>query len=262
MTPEAVIKIARGELGTRESPAGSNKVKYGETYGMNGQPWCAMFVWCVFKFAGIDMRKWLTPGFASTREMRRAAVAKGVTVPVRSARPGDIVIFNFPGGQAYADHVGILVENQGSLFVTIEGNTGMSNQSNGGEVMQRGRAVKFVACIIRPPWQVLQPPESNQPQIPQTTEMEKVAHFLKVLIFLTKLSIAQQGPLSLGDPRIDVVKVVQAGINGYLAPQGRAVAVNGIYDPHMKQVISAMQMLWGLAPDGIVGPATANRIWP
>jgi len=47
MTAEQVLSIARGELGNTEVPAGSNRTKYGKWYGMNGQPWCMMFVqWC------------------------------------------------------------------------------------------------------------------------------------------------------------------------------------------------------------------------
>ena len=44
---QAALKRAITQLGTVESPSGSNKQKYGSWYGMNGQPWCAIFVtWC------------------------------------------------------------------------------------------------------------------------------------------------------------------------------------------------------------------------
>ena len=43
-----IVRIAAGEIGTVESPSGSNRVKYAKWYGMNGQPWCAMFVSWVF----------------------------------------------------------------------------------------------------------------------------------------------------------------------------------------------------------------------
>ena len=51
----AVLEAARGELGNTERPAGSNRTKYGEWYGLDGQPWCMMFVqWC-FAQAGTPL---------------------------------------------------------------------------------------------------------------------------------------------------------------------------------------------------------------
>src|SRR5262245_45721951 len=43
--PSAQQRLAQAkrELGQGENPPGSNMSKYGDWYGMNGQPWCAMF---------------------------------------------------------------------------------------------------------------------------------------------------------------------------------------------------------------------------
>ena len=47
-TAAQVLAIARSQLGTKESPVGSNHTKYGVWYGMDHEPWCAMFkVHCV-----------------------------------------------------------------------------------------------------------------------------------------------------------------------------------------------------------------------
>ena len=44
---QAALKRAITQLGVVESPPGSNNQKYGSWYGMNGQPWCMIFVsWC------------------------------------------------------------------------------------------------------------------------------------------------------------------------------------------------------------------------
>lgn len=55
---EKVIAIARAEIGVKEAPAGSNRVKYNtEYYGraVSGAfPWCAVFCWWVFKQAGLS----------------------------------------------------------------------------------------------------------------------------------------------------------------------------------------------------------------
>ena len=44
MTANEVLKLAAGELGYTESPANSNRTKYGKWFGFDGQPWCMMFV--------------------------------------------------------------------------------------------------------------------------------------------------------------------------------------------------------------------------
>jgi cell wall-associated NlpC family hydrolase len=55
-------------------------------------------------------------------------------------KPGDIAIFNWDGGAP--DHIGIVEKNLGNgQFVSIEGNTAIGNDSNGGEVMRRQRHI-------------------------------------------------------------------------------------------------------------------------
>ena len=50
-----VLNIACGQLVVTESPAGSNRTKYGKWMGLDGQPWCMSFVqWC-FAQAGTPL---------------------------------------------------------------------------------------------------------------------------------------------------------------------------------------------------------------
>ena len=64
----------------------------------------------------------------------------GLWVGRTDPQPGDIAIFNWDGGQP--DHIGIVQQNEGNgVFTTIEGNTSVSSNSNGGEVMQRSRHI-------------------------------------------------------------------------------------------------------------------------
>ena len=63
--------------------------------------------------------------------------------------PGDIVFFNFSGGTA-TQHVGIVESYDGVELTTIEGNTGSTNQANGGQVQRRTRALKYVVAAYRP----------------------------------------------------------------------------------------------------------------
>lgn len=57
MSLSKVIEAARGELGYTESPPGSNRTKYWESYDpkMQGQPWCVAFLWWCFAQAGERM---------------------------------------------------------------------------------------------------------------------------------------------------------------------------------------------------------------
>ena len=48
---EKVVKVARSQIGYCESPAGSNKTKYGKLFGLNGEPWCSIFNWWCFQKA-------------------------------------------------------------------------------------------------------------------------------------------------------------------------------------------------------------------
>ena len=58
---QTLLELARGELGTRESPAGSNRVKYNTAYygrEVSGAayPWCCVFIWWLFREAGLVFR--------------------------------------------------------------------------------------------------------------------------------------------------------------------------------------------------------------
>ena len=136
---EKLLDIARGELGTAESPANSNRVKYNTWYygrEVSGAayPWCMVFVqWC-FDQAGVP----LPVKTASCGAMRSAAQKAGQWV-TGDYRPGDVVIYDFPGGAA-TDHTGIVEKVTASGVAAIEGNTSQSgSQSNGGQVCRKTR---------------------------------------------------------------------------------------------------------------------------
>lgn len=143
-TASDVLNIARGELGYAESPQGSNKTKYGRWFGLDGEPWCMMFVqWC-FAQAGVK----LPARTASCGALMRAAQAAGSWV-IGDYRPGDVVIYDFPGGAA-TDHTGIVESATASGIISIEGNTGVGNDANGGQVQRRTRSNSLIVGAFRP----------------------------------------------------------------------------------------------------------------
>jgi hypothetical protein len=133
-------QLAVNEIGTKEKPANSNKVKYNNN---NGQFWCGYFVDWVAKQAAVKIPSCIyTPagvaGFQGKGLWSNAATAK--------PKPGFIAFFDFPGGEK-TDHVGIVVSDNGDGTVTcVEGNTTedgkTGSQSNGGCVAMKIRAYK------------------------------------------------------------------------------------------------------------------------
>jgi hypothetical protein len=145
---QAALNRARSQIGVTESPAESNNQKYGEWYGVNYQPWCAIFcTWC-YEYGAADLGK-DSPSFVKGS---RYAYCPYVVGDARANRyglrttddpvPGDLVVYDWETtGDGIYDHIGIFERwtTAGSTFDAIEGNTSTSNNSNGGQVMRRNR---------------------------------------------------------------------------------------------------------------------------
>ena len=150
-TAEKLLETARAELGVKESPAGSNQVKYNTWYygrAVSGAayPWCMAFVWWVFREAGFSLYKTAS----CTAFVNRYRVYAPRQIVTSGFRPGDIVFFDFSGSRKKTEHVGIVAGVVGSTILTIEGNTGAGNDANGGAVMKRRRNVGLITIGIRP----------------------------------------------------------------------------------------------------------------
>lgn len=159
-TVEKVLAAARQELGNTESPAGSKRTKYGKWYGLDGQPWCMMFVqWC-FDQAGMPLpyRTASCSGLLTWYQRNRPGSV------YKTPAPGDIIIYSF-------GHTGI-VESTGSGTITaIEGNASpgaAGSQSNGGMVCRRTRKTSAVTAYIRPDY------EEDDMNIDKLTDSELV----------------------------------------------------------------------------------------
>lgn len=136
------LDIARRELGSTESPAGSNRTKYGKWLGLDGQPWCMSFVqWC-FDQAGAPL-PCRTGSCSALLRWYRANQPERVA---QDPMPGDIVIYRF-------GHTGIVESASGSDVTAIEGNTSPGqggSQDNGGGVFRRTRKRSLAEAYIRP----------------------------------------------------------------------------------------------------------------
>lgn len=153
MTADKILSIAKKEIGTTESPKGSNKCKYNTDYygrAVTGSayPWCCAFVWWVFKQAGASKLFYGGVKTAYCPTLLDYYKKKGQTVK-SGYKAGDIVFFNFSGGSKAA-HVGICTAWDGTYITTIDGNTGTDNEANGGAVMLRKRHKKYIVGVARP----------------------------------------------------------------------------------------------------------------
>jgi hypothetical protein len=145
---EAVLAVAAREIGYHEGPGGANK--YGAAYGMDRTAWCNQFTWWCFVqagAAGLTPKSAYTPTTASWYQQQGRAD--------RTARPGDLVFYNWPGdGVERIQHVGFVEKVLGPTTIqTIEGNTtsgAAGNQSDGGWVARRTRSTSAVVLFGHP----------------------------------------------------------------------------------------------------------------
>lgn len=141
---DRVLAIARGELGVREDPPGSNtgarvrQYQAATTQPGTGWPYCMAFVvWCCLEAGvGIEYRGAYVPHFeqwARDHDRWRSQLPKAW----RTRLVAVVMEFN---GDTIADHVGLLERGDAG---TIEANTSPTNagsQANGGGVYRRDRA--------------------------------------------------------------------------------------------------------------------------
>ena len=146
----ARLAEAKRWLGYLESPADSNQTVFGQWYGMDHQPWCAMFV------AYCDCHGEPTGSFKAGSRYAYVpyilddarADRNGLTITT-TPKAGDLVIYDWENN-GEPDHVGLFEGwASDSTFTAVEGNTSIDNNSNGGEVMRRTRTADSSVDFVR-----------------------------------------------------------------------------------------------------------------
>ncbi|MEL4859838.1 CHAP domain-containing protein [Pseudoflavonifractor phocaeensis] len=150
-----ILELARSQLGVKEAPAGSNRVKYNTAYygrevSGGAYPWCCAFIWWLFREAGAPELFYGGGKTASCTTLYNWYRRQGQAVEKAEIRPGDLVFFNFDGNPAVMNHIGICESVEPGYVTTIDGNTGTTNEANGGAVMRRRRALRYVGGAARP----------------------------------------------------------------------------------------------------------------
>lgn len=229
MTSDQAVSIAQKEIGVKENPPGSNKVKYntwyyGKEVSGDSYPWCCAFISWIFKGTNLvkktalcaDLIQW----FRSRKQM------------VERPQKGDIVFFKFGKTNRSTNHVGIVEEASQwpANITTIEGNTSVTSDDNGGCVMRRTRSKSSIVGFARPEYE------------------GKVQN---------TIGVKDKPTLKMGS-KGDWVKVAQARLLMY----GYQIEVDGDFGPNTKNAVVSFQASYGLTKDGIIGPKTWAKLYP
>jgi hypothetical protein len=140
---------AKRHVGEKESPPSSNRISFSNWYGIVG-PWCAMFVsWCYVQAGSKAFAKGQRYAYVPYIVHDARAGANNLAI-VHEPSAGDLVCFDWDH-DGVADHVGLFdswLSHRAGTFRTVEGNTAVGNESNGGAVMARERDRSEVLAFV------------------------------------------------------------------------------------------------------------------
>ena len=223
-----IISTAKSQLGETEKPKNSNKTKFGKWYGLDGYAWCAMYVSWVYDKAGFPLGHINdAKGFRGCQSGYNHWKSSGELTKKPST--GDIVLFSWGG--RIANHVGIFIEwtdRKKTTFKSIEGNTSLGNQRNGGQVMIRTRGMGNVKAFVKP----------------------KVLLGNSLPGFVDYYDVLQKG-----DKGADV-----AELQKNLFDLSFKISIDGDYGSETKRTVQAFQKKHKLKQTGIVGPSLKGLI--
>ena len=249
-----VVKVAVSQIGVKESPANSNKTKYGKRFGMNGVPWCAIFLdWCFEQAKGGS----LFPHNPSAAYAQDEIVSscKGVWVMKKNtsratrraylaqAKPGDVVTFDFGKMDAYRRHIGIVEKVSGQNIITVEGNTSKSgSQSNGGMVCRQTRPYTYICAAARPAYSdAVKPVKPTPDPVTKPLQVDGIMGYQTVCRLQKWLGTSVDGEIGPNTVRALQKKVGAKPIDGkwgkntskkfqkYLNQHGAKLDVDGVF---------------------------------
>jgi hypothetical protein len=215
---------------------------------------------------------------ASCEEMLKWFEANGQIVDF--PLPGDVVFFKYPTNDRRTNHTGI-VTNPNSIddYLTIEGNTSLTSNDNGGAVMSRKRSKKNLVAFARPKYtskdQINRliaiasgevgtteyPPNSNNVKYNtwyygrqvQGKNYPWCAAFVSWLFYTLDGGETKVYPstIKMGSRGPDVKKAQQL-----LNQKGYSLVTDGDFGPSTQAAVKNFQRVSGLTDDGIIGPNT------
>lgn len=246
-----VMRIALQNYAYKETPAGSNRTKFGKAFGMNGVPWCAEFVWYAGEkapetnpFAKSASAAYIQDNTVANKGGRYILAQTSSNARKKSVlssyRFGDEISFNFSGGSSRV-HTGLIVGVVGSSIYCIEGNTSFDSggsQSNGGCVALRKRSYTTGVCVVRPNYTPFKWHKPSEPYHGHTPALPKDGAF----------SYRDKGAA------VKVLQKALAWANGY------DIKADGVYGSHTFAEVVIFQCSQKLTPDGVAGAKTVGAL--
>lgn len=194
--------------------------------------------------------------------------------------PGDMVFFKYPTNDRRTNHMGV-VTNPNTIddYQTIEGNTSLSSNDNGGSVMSRKRSKKNLVAFARPKYKnkdeinrliaiatgevgtTEYPPNSNNVKYNTWYYRRQVQgkNYPWCAVFISWLFYTLDGgetkvyppTIKMGSRGPDVKKAQQL-----LNQKGYTLVTDGDFGPSTQAAVKNFQRINGLTDDGIIGPKT------
>ncbi|MBQ3691776.1 MAG: CHAP domain-containing protein, partial [Clostridia bacterium] len=156
ITAKTIVDKALSFIGTYDG--GNNNVifntdYYGKEVSGSNFPWCAAFLWDIFRMCKAEKLFCDGAKTAYCPYIHSWGQKSDQLVDKTKGEYGDIVLFDW-NGDGVADHVGlILSRNSNGTYETVEGNTASYNYSNGGYVLKMTRYYSSILAIIRPKYE-------------------------------------------------------------------------------------------------------------
>lgn len=232
-----VLAVARRYIGVKENPAGSNQQQFGAWYGVQGQPWCAIFSSFCLHVAGY---RWTDATTAKGFSYCPSIVAWGKKHSRISRTPhlGDLAVAVNGSRPHHVELVSRKPTGDGT-FMSIGGNTGSSNLSNGGEVLEHIHTIGTSWVFVSPYY---------------TTAAAPTKH-LHLIGGPVRRNLALTSPLTTGND----VGWVENRLRqlGYLP---KAYKASKRYGPVVHNAVVKFQRDHRLTVDGVAGPVTADHL--
>ena len=213
---------------------------------------------------------------------------------VTNPQSGDVIFFKFKTNNRRTNHVGLVIGVKGNTISTVEGNTSINSDDNGGSVMVRERSKNIVA-YGRPVYASSQqketlinmaksecgttewPPNSNNVKYNTWFYGHQVsganypwcAAFISWLFYmLEKNATSPPTPTPKPQPNTQNKPTIRKGSKGpyvkllqeLLQLRGYKLDNDGDFGPVTESCVKAFQKANKLEPDGIVGPLTWKKL--
>lgn len=262
-TKEAFFAVAQfyADKKYTESPKNSNHTIFGAWYGVQ-TAWCAMFVsYCLnhsgngSAINGAQSKK----GYALCSAGIKFFQKKKAWYPVIKAQPGDIAFFDWDHNHS-PDHTGIIlkVDTKKKRVLTIEGNTGAKNLSNGGMVLKQWRNMSVIIGVGRPVFPGEAKPALVAAPVAVTAPAPVVAPVAPVVEAPQPTPVAAPAaPAPVAKPTL---KVGSKGNTVKSVQKKLGVTADGAFGPKTEAALKAYQTKHGIPVTGVVDAATWAKL--